>query len=267
MQRAALAVLLCALAGGAECSAVGGGAIKGGAVGFGAIRPASSAATSCTVPGSPTYHFAAYLETGYATTDPVGTATDFGSAGDDAIQGTAAAKPTFLSPCSSGKIGGRPCFSYDGGDFLSTVTDTALTQDFLVCAVYSSDYGDLNQAVWGSGTASIDSELLAGDAPLIRVYSGAFLQSSVTPSAGEFNRVCTVHDNTSSSIRVASTVTSGTAGANGLAGVTIGAQRDSGNIPLTGTVAEILAYDTAPAGGASEVEDYLDCVYGSSWPQ
>ena len=62
---------------------------------------------------------AAWKEQGYSDDDPVGTAKDFSGNGNDATQGTEAAKPTFKAAI----LNGLPVFRFDGSDDILEVLD------------------------------------------------------------------------------------------------------------------------------------------------
>lgn len=71
------------------------------------------------LPGTPSIHYAARLETAYSNNDPVTSVTDQGSVGVNLdTTASAATRPTFKSPCESGQHADLPCYSFDGGDFI-----------------------------------------------------------------------------------------------------------------------------------------------------
>ena len=125
MRTALLSLALLASSCAGTCSAMGGGSMAAGAIGGGSIGPGAALSGPVVIdsgdacgspPGTPSLHYAARLETEYANTDPVPTATDQGSLGVNAAQATGSAQPTFVADC----INGLPCYSFDGGDSLFT---------------------------------------------------------------------------------------------------------------------------------------------------
>lgn len=93
---------------------LGGGTVGAGTIGNGAIDfPAS--ADGCTPPGSPSIWVAARLESSFADQDTVATATNNGSLG-----GNLTATGTVTYEAGSSAIGGAAAYGFDGSSRLST---------------------------------------------------------------------------------------------------------------------------------------------------
>lgn len=241
-----------------ECGAVSSGSASNGSIGG-----SPPIASDDGPPGAPSSWYAARLETSLNHNDAVGTATDFGTNAWDATQGTAAKKPTFKSPCESGKLNELPCFDFDGGDLLTTGTKATEAQPFILAAVLRYDAAATDIMVDGTG---VDTWLYQVS-DLYRVYASSS-QGSTSITQGEYSWQCFYGSGPSSTATVNGTEESVSPGTNGVGGLTLGSD-PAGTFDTDGALAEVLYYDDPDVQGVTcaEVGTFFDSIYGGSWPQ
>lgn len=215
-------------------------------------------------PGSPTLWFAADKETSYADGASVSTMTDFGSLAKNATQATASAQPTYRTTCAAGKLGNRPCFSFNGNNYLTTVDFAALPQPNLTCIVIAINSGlpGIYHTYDGNQPASDRNTIYTRSTGKWSFYAGLEIESSVTATAGQYEMICATFNGASSTLRVSGAQTTGNPGSWGQRGLYIASYQ--GNYKPNGHIAELIIYDTPPA--VADVEAYLTTKYGS-FPQ
>lgn len=235
-----------------------------GAIGFGAIAPIVQTASDTGAPGDPDTWYAAHLETAFSDEDSVGTATDFGTNGYNATQGTGTAQPTFQSPCESGVVE-EPCFDFDGGDELATGVQSPTSDDYLVAAVIRHD---TTGTVVALDIAS-SSGWLWTQGGVYKANPGATITHTATHAAGEYDWHClrAVSGGTSSFLVSGSEVTASVA-VSPWNGVHLGSRNISA-FHLNGAILEYLYYADPDGQGVtcSDIGDYFDETYGAGWPK
>lgn len=176
---------------------------------------------------------------------------------DDLTQTTTDAQPTL----KTGQIGGNQVLRFDGSDDLLDVDWSDLSQPiiiFIVSELLTESVGHLFDSFSGD---SITFNISGNDGDY-DFYAGSVLNVG-TPDLNAHLWTFTA-DGASSSVRQdKSAVVSGDAGAHGLNGLTVGAQKDA-TTHQNVDVGEILVY-TANLSDSSrnDVESYLDNKWGS----
>jgi hypothetical protein len=205
----------------------------------------------------------------YANGAAVSTIHDLGSLAKDATQGTAGARATFATPCDAGKLEDLACATFDGGDFYQIAFGTSLTQPNLICSVtnYGATVG-VTEIVYDGDDAANRNELIGYTTSNHAINGGTILAGPLnSAAANRWDMVCATFNGASGNIRVnGSSIATGAVGAQAMDGITVGAAFSGAAAFLTGKIAEIIVYDTAPDGGASDVEAYFVARYGS-FPQ
>ena len=256
-----------------QCDGVGAiGSMRQGAMNHGAARgdmtPPADGDAAPTPPGSPSW-WMSMPDEAYADGAAVSTIHDLGSLAKDATQGTAGARATFATPCESGKLEDLACATFDGGDWYQVAYATSLAQPNLICSVanYGATVG-VTEIVYDGDDGSNRNELIGYTATNHAINGGTILAGPPnSAAANRWDMVCATFNGGSSGIRVnGSSVATGAGGAHAMDGVTIGAAFSGAAAFLTGKIAEVIVYDTAPAGGAADVEAYFVARYGS-FPQ
>jgi hypothetical protein len=220
--------------------------------------------------------------------DPVTTWQDLGSNNDDPTQGTAGAKPTFISSC----IGGKACVRFDGGDSLRATTASNFA--FMHAAAGSTTYVLVKHtAAAGSfnamtSTAAISSTnvgmvFVMNDSSVnegIRTYMVNGTTSFTASSVLNVFPINFWHIATSISADTGGTdlanyvdgTVRGTGsaatyvGGNPTTALTIGGDgAGTAVFRMTGDVAQVLIYSGAhDASTQATVETWLECVYGGT---
>lgn len=223
---------------------------------------AAVAITGCTVPGSPSVHYAARLETTYADGDRATTITDNGSLAADASPPSAVSQqPGWLASC----IGSLPCFDFDGGDEARS-TFASQAQPNLICAVARYDTSG-DAYIWDGNNVPFRHGIINLSTTMYLVAGSSAVATTLGRTVGAWHVWCATYDGASSSLRRDGSASSAVSlTTTGLIGLTLGRHTSIAAAYLNGAIAELLLYDTPPAGGAADVEDYLECVYGA-FPQ
>lgn len=264
MRSAVLALLLLSGCAG-SCQAVGGGAIGAGTVGAGSVGGLVSGSAAVLPPGDPDIWLAAHKES-FNDSDAVGTWTDYGLLGADVTQATEVARPTFKSPCSSGKLGGAPCLRFDGGDQLSSGAFAAGDQPALLCFVGMTSDTATRFFVDKTSGGATNRVVIWSAASAYSAFAGTATISGGTISAGSYINACFTANGASSTLRVnGSQVASGSAGTTTLASIRVGLG-NSGTGYLLGDMLEVLYYEDPGSVTAADVESYFVDRYGS-FPQ
>lgn len=211
-------------------------------------------------PGSPSLWFDASQEA-FANNDLVTTWADRGSLAKNATNAGGSFRPTFKSPCESGKLNNKPCMSFGNNLTFATGAFTSMSQPDWICVVYNPRTVT-NETVFDGddGTTRHGLDVNSGN---FRFVDGSVF-SGPAASANTYYTVCTVYNGASSSLRVNGSATNGSGGSHAFDGLNIGKNSGGGGFMLDGYIAEILVYDTDPT--IANVEAYLSSKYGS-FPQ
>lgn len=230
------------------------------------ISSADTIAITPFAPGSPTAAYLPYLETGFADGDLIGTLHDYGSAGKDVTQ-TSTARPTYNTPCVSGKVSNRPCAALDGGDYMkSAAFAAALTQPNLVCVVAAAASPATNKTYIDSESGTNRHLVYMQGSPVkVSGFAGtANATGNVNITANQYDLVCVKFNDATTLVTYNGTTSSNkSTGSQTMTGVTIGGQNDGTNLLPSGSkILAALVYDDGTQS-VSNVFSWAQVVFGT----
>ncbi len=190
--------------------------------------------------------------------DPVGTWPDQSGNGNDATQGTGAAKPTYKTNI----LNGKPIVRFDGTDDNLRTANFGLVQPEHVFCVFKLKRDTVNDTLFDGLGGNLMRFYRSGAGPVLGLYAGGAVGSIAVATTDFYIGSC-LFNGVSSELRIngGSTV-SGDVGANNASGVTLGAYGTVVDFAET-DIAEIFIYDSAlSTANRLSVERYLSSKYG-----
>lgn len=198
----------------------------------------------------PTLLYSAPRETSYSDGDPVTSATEFVSGTYNATQGTASAQPTYVAD----GIGGRPSFSFDGGDWLQASGFTFNQPNTLVAIAQFGSSG-VSMCVL-NGTTYTGRNVIQLSLGNWFMFAGIDITGTASDTSPHIIEAS--YDGSASTLIVdGSLVLSGNPGSESLVGVKLGITV-GGAASFEGLLCEAAIFDTPPTSG------HLDAILAAA---
>ena len=185
---------------------------------------------------------------------------DKSSNGRNLTQGTGSRQPTTGSTTQNG----LNVINFDGGDVLTRASVT-INQPYTVCAVWKYNAGlGASDVTVAFSMADLGAYATYIGTQEYRIFNNTLVNSAKTANT-DVHQVTSIHNTTSSEIRVDGTLVAGPAdaGAGNGARLNVGAASSTAQAALNGWIAELLVFGyVLSADQVSVIESYLNDKWG-----